>query len=129
RCLFRAVYICEKPIGDKVFNAAMVALYGESTDNWKRIWLIAIAVATLKRLEMAEGLRVNPQLHALLLNPNLTGGVEHFVNLLDFERGDLYRAANDTDNQLIPRLRTISTPFAILIDSIDSYFNNTHNTR
>jgi hypothetical protein len=101
----------------------MVALYGESTDNWKRVWLVAIAVATLKRLEMTDGLKVNPQLHALLQNPNLTSVIDHFVNLLDFDRGDLFRAANEVDNQLIPRLRTISTPVAIFIDSIDEYFN------
>src|SRR5690242_2643822 len=115
--------LLDKPIGDKVFNAGMVALYGESTDNWKRVWLIAIAVATLKRLDMTDGLRVNPQLHALLQNPNLTSVIDHFVNLLDFDRGDLFRSANDTDNQLIPRLRTISTPVAIFVDSIDEYFN------
>ncbi len=100
--------LLDKPIGDKIFNAAMVALYGESTDNWKRVWLIAIAVATLKRLDMTNGLRVNPQLHALLDNPNLSSVIDHFVNLLDFDRGDLFRSANETDNQLIPRLRGIS---------------------
>jgi hypothetical protein len=121
--------LLDKPIGDKVFNAAMVALYGESTDNWKRIWLIAIAAATLKRLDMTDGLRVNPQLHALLANPNLTSVIDHFVNLLDFERGDLFKSANETDNQLIPRLRTISTPVAIFIDSIDEYFNKHVTTR
>src|SRR5499425_1779931 len=99
--------LLDKPIGDKVFNAAMIALYGESTDNWKRLWLIAIAVATLKRLGMTDQLRLNPQLHALLGNRSLTSVIDHFVNLLDFERGDLFRSANDTDNQLIPRLRTI----------------------
>jgi hypothetical protein len=62
--------LLDKPIGDKVFNAAMIALYGESTDNWKRVWLIAIAVAVLKRLRMVDGLKVNPQLHALIANPN-----------------------------------------------------------
>jgi hypothetical protein len=121
--------LLDKPIGDKVFNAAMVALYGESTDNWKRVWLIAIAVATLKRLDMVDHLRVNPQLHALLTNPNLTSVIDHFVNLLDFERGDLFRAASDTDNQLVPRIRTVSTPVAIFIDSIDEYFNKHVTTR
>lgn len=115
--------LLDKPIGDKVFNAGMIALYGESTDNWKRVWLIAVAVAVLKRLEMLDGLKVSPQLHALISNPNLTGVIDHFVNLLDFERGDLFRAASDTDNHLIPRIRNISTPVAIFIDSIDEYFN------
>jgi hypothetical protein len=115
--------LLDKPIGDKVFNAAMIALYGESTDNWKRIWLIAIAVAVLKRLRMVDGLKVNPQLHALIANPNLSGVIDHFVNLLDFERGDLFRSASETDNQLIPRIRNLSSPVAIFIDSIDEYFN------
>jgi hypothetical protein len=115
--------LLDKPIGDKVFNAGMIALYGESTDNWKRVWLISIAVAVLKRLGMVDGLKVNPQLHALITNPNLSGVIDHFVNLLDFERGDLFRSASETDNQLIPRIRNISSPVAIFIDSIDEYFN------
>jgi hypothetical protein len=115
--------LLDKPIGDKVFNAGMIALYGESTDNWKRVWLISIAVAVLKRLRMLDGLKVNPQLHALIVNPNLTGVIDHFVNLLDFERGDLFRSASDTDNHLIPRIRNISSPVAIFVDSIDEYFN------
>jgi hypothetical protein len=115
--------LLDKPIGDKVFNAGMISLYGESTDNWKRVWLISIAVAVLKHLGMVDGLKVNPQLHALIVNPNLTGVIDHFVNLLDFERGALFRSASETDSQLIPRIRSISSPVAIFIDSIDEYFN------
>ena len=115
--------LLDKPIGDKVFNAGMIALYAESTDNWKRVWLISIAVAVLKRLGMVDGLKVNPQLHALIVNPHLSGVIDHFVNLLDFERGDLFRCASDTDNHLIPRIRNLSSPVAIFIDSIDEYFN------
>jgi hypothetical protein len=115
--------LLDKPIGDKVFNAGMIALYGESTDNWKRVWLISIVVAVLKRLGMVDGLKVNPQLYALILNPNLNGVIDHFVNLLDFERGGLFRSASETDSQLIPRIRNLSSPVAIFIDSIDEYFN------
>ena len=115
--------LLDKPIGDKVFNAGMIALYGESADNWKRVWLISIVVAVLKRLGMVDGLKVNPQLHALIVNPNLNGVIDHFVNLLDFERGALFRSASETDSQLIPRIRNISSPVAIFIDSVDEYFN------
>jgi hypothetical protein len=121
--------LLDKPIGDKVFNAGMIALYGESTDNWKRVWLISIAVAVLKRLGMVDGLKVNSQLHALIVNPNLSGVIDHFVNLLDFERGALFRSASETDSQLIPRIRNISSPVAIFIDSIDEYFNKHITTR
>jgi hypothetical protein len=115
--------LLDKPIGDKVFDAGMIALYGESTDNWKRIWLMSIAVATLKRLDMVDGLKLNPTLHALVANRNLASVIDHLVNLLDFERGDLFRSASETDNQLIPRLRAVATPVAIFIDSVDEYFN------
>jgi len=50
-------------------------------------------VAVLKRLGMVDGLKVNPQLYALIANRNLTGLIDHFVNLLDFERGALFRAS------------------------------------
>ena len=30
---------------------------------------------------------------------------------------------NDTNNRLVPRLRTVATPVAIFIDSVDEYFN------
>jgi hypothetical protein len=115
--------LLDKPIGDKVFDAGMIDLYGASTENWKRLWLISIALAVLKRLDMVGGLRVNPHLHALIVNPNLTGVIDHFVNLLDFDRGVLFRSASETDTQLIPRLRNISSPVAVFIDSIDEYFN------
>jgi hypothetical protein len=112
--------LLDKPIGDKVFNAGMVALYGESTDNWKRVWLIAIAVAVLKRLGMTADLRLNLQLYA----PSRTRTsrwLRHSEPLTS--SGDLFRSASETDNQLIPRIRTISTPVAIFIDSVDEYFN------
>src|SRR5215467_5021567 len=115
--------LLDKPIGDKIFDAGMIALYGASTENWKRVWLISIALAVLKRLDMVAGLKVNPPLHALIVNPNLTGVIDHFVNVLEFDRGVLFRSASETDNQLIPRLRNISSPVAVFIDSIDEYFN------
>ena len=80
-------------------------------------------VAVLKRLGMVDGLKVNPQLYALIANRNLTGLIDHFVNLLDFERGALFRSASETDSQLIPRIRNLSSPVAVFIDSIDEYFN------
>src|SRR5690349_7690949 len=115
--------LLDKPIGDKIFNAGMIALYGESTDNWKRVWLISIVVAVLKHLGMVDGVKVNPQLYALIINHNLSGVIDHFVNLLDFERGALFRSASETDSQLIPRIRNLSSSVAVFIDSIDEYFN------
>src|SRR4026207_1926275 len=38
--------LLDKPIGDKVFNAGMVALHGESTDNRKRARPTARAAGT-----------------------------------------------------------------------------------
>ena len=115
--------LLDKPVGDKVFSAEMLELFGRSTDNWRKVWLISVAVAVLKRLGLVESLDVNPRLAALIADPSLQSVIDHFVNVLDFHRGDLFRSATDTDNRLVPRLRTISRPVAIFIDSIDEYFN------
>src|SRR5262245_19660763 len=74
--------LLDKPIGDKIFSADMLELYGNSTDNWRRVWLIAIAAATLKRLGLTDGLRVSPALPAALTAQSLRGVIDHFVNLL-----------------------------------------------
>lgn len=115
--------LLDKPIGDKIFSTEMVELFGHTSDNWRKVWLISIAVAILKHLDLAEGLPVNPRLAALLADQNLRSVIDHFVNLLDFPRGDLFRSGADTDSHLVPRLRGINTPVATFIDSIDEYFN------
>lgn len=115
--------LLDKPIGDKIFSAEMVELYGHTTDNWRKVWLISIAAAVLKHLGMVEGLSVNPRLAALLGDLNLRSVIDHFVNLLDFPRSDLFRSGSETDTHLVPRLRGINTPLAIFVDSIDEYFN------
>ena len=115
--------LLDKPIGDKVFSADMIALFGQSTESWCKVWLIAIAAATLKYLKMTSNLKVNPRLASLLADANLKSVIDHFVNLLDLPRNDLYRSANETDNQLVPRLRSVGTSVALFIDSIDEYFN------
>jgi hypothetical protein len=71
---------------------------------------------------MIEDLPVSRRLARLLADPNLRSVLDHFVNLLDYSRPDLFRCANDSDNHLVPRLRAINRPIAIFIDSIDEYF-------
>lgn len=114
--------LLDKPVGDKVFSADMAALY-DTVEPWSNVWLIAIALATLKRLDMVDDLRVSPRLHALAEDRSLRSVIDHFVNLLDLPRSELFRCVNDTNNRLVPRMRTIATPVAIFIDSIDEYFN------
>jgi hypothetical protein len=116
-------HLLDKPIGDKIFRRDMLALYGESTGIWAKAWLTSIAVTVLKQLRMTDDLPVSKRLVALLSDPNLRSVLDHFVNILDFSRKDLFRCANDTDNHLVPRLRAIRTPVAIFIDSVDEYFN------
>jgi len=114
--------LLDKPVGDKIFSADMVSLYG-NVEPWSNVWLIAIAVATLKRLDMVDDLRVSGRLHAIVEDGSLRSVIDHFVNLLDLPRSELFRCVNDTNNRLVPRLRTIATPVAIFIDSVDEYFN------
>jgi class 3 adenylate cyclase len=114
--------LLDKPIGDKIFNADMVALYTHP-EPWANVWLMAIALATLKRLDLVDDLRITSRLHALVADPSLRSVIDHLVNLLDLPRHELFKCVNDTNNRLVPRLRTIATPVAIFIDSVDEYFN------
>src|SRR6185503_14306261 len=58
--------LLDKPVGDKVFSAEMIHVFGRTTDNWRKVWLISIAAAVLKRLRLVDSLSVNPRLAALL---------------------------------------------------------------
>ena len=121
--------LLDKPIGDKVLSQEAVALYSGSPLWWSKAWLTSIALATLKRLERADGLDVSPRLKNLIQDQDLRGVIDHFVRLLDFPPTDLQRSANDTDGHLVPRLRAIDVPVAIFIDSVDEYFNKHVETR
>src|SRR5437660_5775047 len=115
--------LLDKPIGDKVFSKEALAFFAASSLPWSKLWLTAIAAATLKHLRRAEGLRVAAKLTGLMADERLHGVIDHFVRLLDFSPSELQRAAADTDGHLLPRLRAINSPVAIFIDGVDEYFN------
>src|SRR5215470_8924655 len=115
--------LLDKPIGDKIFSKDALAFFAESPLPWSKLWLTAIAAATLKHLGQTDDLKVNPRLARLLSDAPLRGVIDHFVRLLDFSPSELLRTANDTDGHLVPRLRAVNTPVAIFIDGIDEYFN------
>jgi class 3 adenylate cyclase len=115
--------LLDKPIGDKIFGKDALTFFAASSLPWSKVWLTAIAAATLKHLDQTSGLKVNPRLVRLLADEPLRGVIDHFVRLLDFSPSDLLRTANDTDGHLVPRLRAVNTPVAIFIDGVDEYFN------
>ena len=115
--------LLDKPIGDKIFGKDALAFFAASSLPWSKIWLTAIAAATLKHLGQTDGLKVNPRLTRLLADGQLRSVIDHFVRLLDFSPSDMLRVANDTDGHLVPRLRAVNTPVAIFIDGVDEYFN------
>src|SRR6476659_5813641 len=115
--------LLDKPIGDKIFGAEALAFFAASPLPWSKLWLTAIAVATLKHLGQTGGLRVGSKLAALVADTHLRSVVDHFVRLLDFSPSDLQRSATDTDGRLVPLLRSITSPIAIFIDGVDEYFN------
>ena len=115
--------LLDKPIGDKIFGKDALTFFAASSLPWSKVWLTAIAAATLKHLDQTGGLKVNPRLVRLLADEPLRGVIDHFVRLLDFSPSDLLRTANDTDGHLVPRLRAVNTPVAIFIDGVDEYFN------
>jgi class 3 adenylate cyclase len=115
--------LLDKPIGDKVFSKEALAFFAASSLPWSRLWLTAIAAATLKQLGRADGLRVSAKLTGLMADERLHGVIDHFVRLLDFTPSELQRAGADTDGHLLPRLRAVNSPVAIFIDGVDEYFN------
>ena len=115
--------LLDKPIGDKVFSKEALAFFAASSLPWSKLWLTAIAAATLKHLGRADGLRVTARLTGLMADERLRGVIDHFVRLLDFSPSELQRAGADTDGHLLPRLRAVSSPVAIFIDGVDEYFN------
>src|SRR2546428_2660746 len=115
--------LLDKPIGDKIFSREALAFFAASPLPWSKLWLTAIAVATLKHVGALDGLKVSPRLASLIDDDRLNSVIDHFVRLLDFTPSELQRSATDTDGHLVPRLRAVKAPLAIFIDGIDDYFN------
>jgi len=115
--------LLDKPIGDKIFSRETLAFFAASPLPWSKVWLAAIAMAALKHVGAADGLKVNARLNGLIADAQLHSVIDHFVRLLDFTPSELQRCATDTDGHLVPRLRALNAPLTIFIDGIDEYFN------
>ena len=115
--------LLDKPIGDKILGREAIAFFAASPLPWAKVWLAAIAVATLKHVNGTDGLKVNARLASLIGDAQLHSVIDHFVRLLDFTPSELQRCATDTDGHLVPRLRALKSPITIFIDGIDEYFN------
>src|SRR6185436_3965598 len=115
--------LLDKPIGDKIFGRESIALFAASPLPWSKVWLSAIALATLKHFDALDDLKVGARLGGLVADTRLHSVIDHFVRLLDFTPSELQRCATDTDGHLVPRLRALNAPLAIFIDGIDEYFN------
>src|SRR5438094_231458 len=102
--------LLDKPIGDRIFSREAIAFFAASSLPWSKVWLTAIAVAVLKHVGAADGLKVNARLSGLVADAQLHAVIDHFVRLLDFSPSELQRIATDTDGQLVPRLRAIKSP-------------------
>ena len=121
-CLPSGVLL-DKPIGDKIFSRELLSFFVVSSLPWAKIWLTAIALATLKHVDAVDDLKVGPGLAGLVADDRLNGVIDHFVRLLDFTPSELQRCGADTDGHLVPRLRAVSSSVAIFIDGVDEYFN------
>jgi class 3 adenylate cyclase len=115
--------LLDKPIGDKVFGKEALGFLAVSSLPWSKLWLTAVAVATLKHLGKLDALTVTRKLAGLIADDGLRGVIDHLVRLLDFPPSDLQRCATDVDGHLVPRLRAVNSPVAIFIDGVDEYFN------
>ncbi|HEX9278537.1 MAG TPA: hypothetical protein VGA51_19355 [Casimicrobiaceae bacterium] len=115
--------LLDKPIGDKIFSRELLAFFVVSPLPWSKIWLTAIALATLKHVGAVRDLKVGPGLTSLIADEQLSSVIDHFVRLLDFTPSELQRCGADTDGHLVPRLRAVGSPVAMFIDGVDEYFN------
>ncbi len=115
--------LLDKPIGDKIFSREQLAFFVVSPLPWSKIWLTAIALATLKHVGAARDLKVGPALMSLVADDQLHGVIDHFVRLLDFTPSELQRCGADSDGHLVPRLRAVGSPVAMFVDGVDEYFN------
>jgi len=115
--------LLDKPIGDKIFSRELLAFFVVSPLPWAKIWLTAIALATLKHIDAVHDLKVDPSLASLIADDQLHGVIDHFVRLLDFTPSELQRCGADTDGHLVPRLRSVTSSVAMFIDGVDEYFN------
>ena len=75
--------LLDKPIGDKIFSREALAFFAASPLPWSKLWLTAIAVATLKHVGEADGLKVSPRLASVIDDDRLNSVIDHFVRLLD----------------------------------------------
>jgi class 3 adenylate cyclase len=115
--------LLDKPIGDKIFSRESIAFFIVSPLPWSKLWLTAIALATLKHFDALADVKVGPSLARLVADGQLRGVIDHFVRLLDFSPKELQRCSSDTYGHLVPRLRAVNSPVAIFIDGVDEYFN------
>ncbi len=115
--------LLDKPIGDKIFSRELLAFFVVSPLPWSKIWLTAIALATLKHIDALRDVKVGPALMSLIGDNQLHSVIDHFVRLLDYTPSELQRCGADTDGHLVPRLRAVNSPVAVFIDGVDEYFN------
>ena len=115
--------LIDKPLGDTVFSQTAIEMFDKSTENWKKVWLISIACSVLKALDIRDTHDLPAPLVRLMQSPHIATVMDHFVNVLDFPRRDLFAGAKAASRVLIPRLREIDSPVAVFLDSVDEYFN------
>src|SRR6201987_572790 len=87
--------LLDKPIGDKIFSRELLAFFVVSPLPWAKIWLTAIALATLKHVDAVHDLKVGPSLATLVADDQLHRVIDHFVRLLDFTPSELQRCGTD----------------------------------
>jgi hypothetical protein len=63
--------LLDKPIGDKVFGREALAFLAASSLPWSKLWLTAVAIATLKHLGKLDALKINRRLAGLIADHGL----------------------------------------------------------
>ena len=89
-CLPAGVLL-DKPIGDKIFSRELLAFFIDSPLPWSKIWLTAIALATLKHLDALRDLKVSPALASLIGDGELRSVIDRKSTRLNSSHSELSR--------------------------------------
>lgn len=118
--------LLDKPIGATNYNTALCDYFSSNYQNWIVPWQASIILATLKRLNI--DISIDNQHLKSLFSPEIKAVSDHFTNIMGLPRKALFALSEVNRQQLIPKVRDVSSPVAIFIDNIDEYFK-THITR
>lgn len=90
---------------------------------WVNIWILAIALTVLRKLNNKPTQVQCPGLQSIIDNPHFTTISDTFANLISLSRNEYFQALGDQKTRIIPMFRSCHSQVAAFIDNVDEFFN------